>query len=194
MTRLDRTAEGVPAPRTELKGGLPAMVDGRGEVLVLRPGGSAVRLAMWFYGAICLVLLAGVIAGAVRINGQRNPALSVGLAIPLLFMLLFLVFGTGGRCQVTRDSVILKDTRWSHPRVVPLADIAAVGMVYTVQQRINGWRSYLWTADGLAAPLPVGVCVADGPAQSTVADVAASRQGELCRELFQHIVAVQGSG
>jgi hypothetical protein len=166
----------------------------QGEVSVLKPGGAAPRLAMVLYGAICLLLLAGVIAGAVRINGQRSPGLSVGLAIPLLAMLMIFVFGTGGSCRVTPDAVILKSTRWSHPIPVPLARIAAVGMIYTVQPRINGWRSYLWTSDGRAVPLPVGLCTAGEPGRATAADLSASRQGELCRAVFQRVVAVQGPG
>jgi len=162
------------------------------EVLVMKPGGGAPRLAMVLYGASCLLLLAGVVAGAVPINGQRSPGLSVGLAIPLLAMLLIFVFGTGGSCRVTSDAVLLKGTRWSHPTRVPLAQIAAVGMVYTVQPRINGWRSYLWTTDGRALLLPIGLCLADEPGRATTADLSASRQGELCRAVFQRVVAVQG--
>jgi hypothetical protein len=168
------------------------MTTEQGEVLVLKPGGTAARLAMVLYGAICLLLLAGVIAGAVRINGQRSPGLSVGLAIPLLAMLLIFVFGTGGSCRVTPDAVLLKSTRWSHPTPVPFAGIAAVGMVYTVQPRVNGWRSYLWTSDGRAVLLPIGLCTAGEPGRATTADLSASRQGEFCRALFQRVVAVQG--
>lgn len=164
----------------------------QGEVLVLKPGGAAPRLAMVLYGAICLLLLAGVIAGAVPINGRRSPGLSVGLAIPLLAMLLIFVLGTGGSCQVTPEAVLLKSTRWSHPTPVPLARVAAVGMVYTVQRRISGWRSYLWTSDGRAVPLPVGLCTAGEPDRATTTDLSASRQGEFCRAVFQRVVAVQG--
>ena len=66
------------------------------DVLVLKPGGTAVKLGMAFYGAVCLLLLAGVVAGAVSINGERNPVLSIGMAIPLLFMLFVLVSSNGG--------------------------------------------------------------------------------------------------
>jgi hypothetical protein len=164
----------------------------QGEVLVLKPGGAAPRLAMVLYGAICLLLLAGVIAGAVPINGQRSPGLSVGLAIPLLAMLLILAFGTGGSCRVTPDAALLKSTRWSHPTPVPLAHIVAVGMVYTVQPRISGWRSYLWTSDGDAVLLPIGLCMVDEPGKATTTDLSASRQGEFCQAVFQRVVAVQG--
>lgn len=166
----------------------------QGEVLVLKLGGGAARLAMVVYGLICLLLLAGVVAAAVPINGQTSPGLSVGLAVPLLAMLLILGFGSGGSGRVTGEAVLLKSTRWSRPTSVPLADIVAVGMIYTVQQRISGWRSYLWTLDGRAVLLPVGLCMAGEPGRSTTADLGTSRQGELCRKLFQRVVAVQGPG
>ncbi|HEX4726554.1 MAG TPA: hypothetical protein VH298_02075, partial [Jatrophihabitans sp.] len=79
------------------------------DVLALSPGGTAVKLATALYGVICLLLLVGVVAGAVPINGERNPGLSIGLAIPLLFMLFVSVFSTGGSGRVNQDAVVLKD-------------------------------------------------------------------------------------
>lgn len=163
------------------------------EQLVLTVGGGAAKFAMVFMASICLCFAAMVIIGLVPRGGHRNLPISISFGILLLLMVLFLVLATGASGTVTGDSLFLKKSRWARLKKIALSDVVAVGMVYTIQPRISGWRSYVWTNDGAPTLLPIGLCMGPLPATAEALRLGRTREGNLCRRLFERVESVQGS-
>ncbi len=158
----------------------------------LRVGGAAVRLAVRVNVVIGVFVALIGIAGLAPINGQSHPDISIAAAIPLLFFILLYVFATGRSGTVTAESLVLKGSRWRQPKSIPLTDVVAVGMVYTIQPRINGWRNYVWRSNDEAVELPLGLCMGSPPeAPDAVEQLQHSRQGQLCRQVFQRVLECQ---
>ncbi|MHB1446912.1 MAG: hypothetical protein ACYCTI_02920 [Acidimicrobiales bacterium] len=174
--------------------GQPLGTTAQDEPLALSVGGGAVKLAIGvnvFLGVFVAVI---VTVGLIPINGQSHPDISVAAGIPLVLFAVFLFFATGRSGTVTSDSLILRASRISKRRAIPLADIVAVGMVYTIQPRLNGWKSYVWRAADKPVGLPIGLCMGYPPAKYEAGDnLGSTRQGELCRELFRRVELLQGS-
>ena len=152
------------------------------------------RLAVGVNVAIAVIALAIAAVGLVPVNGHSHPDISIAVGVPLFLFLVLLYSATGRRGVVTGDSLVLKKSRWARPQAIPLGAIEAVGMVYTVQPRISGWRNYCWRADGEPLGLPVGLCAAPAPQEPGALDhLEGSRQGEICREVFRRVVDYQGA-
>jgi hypothetical protein len=161
--------------------------------LRLRVGGNAIRLAVAINAAIAVVFLFMLLFGLILINGERHPGLSIVGGIGLL-MPIYLLFHGANSGVVTADSIMIKSARWSNPKSVPLVDVVAVGMIYTIQPRISGWRCYVWRKTGEAVPLPIGLLIGPKPdAPHAAEQVRSSQQGQISSQVFHRVMAFQGN-
>jgi hypothetical protein len=161
----------------------------------LRVGGDAVKLAVGVNVAVGIFGVLIVVAGLVPINGHSHPDISIAAAIPLIFFIVLYIFATGRSGTVTAESLVLKGSRLARPKSIPLTDVVAVGMIYTIQPRINGWRNYAWRSNGEAVELPLGLCMSPSPEEpDALQQIQDSRQGHICRQVFQQVLTCQGSG
>lgn len=126
------------------------MTPGRtSQSLSLRPGGSGKWLAWGFNGVLAAM---GLVFGVLGLERGRPEFVVVGVILLAPVCLVLLLQPSG---ELGDDALVLRVGR-RHPRTVLLDDIAAVGMVYTIQPRVSAWIPYAWLRDGSAVNLPVG--------------------------------------
>lgn len=171
--------------------------------LVMRPRGGALVFAVVYCGVIGAVAIAFLWAGLVADDGGRrgHPLFVVLGLILLLPSVLMLTLVVRLRGKVTDDAVIIRGLG-GRVRNIPLADLAAIGMVFTSQPKITGWVPYLWLRSGAVVRLPIGLFAGKMPPRRQAepgplpdwSDIAASKQGQYCLEIYRRATLLQRPG
>ena len=170
--------------------------DGAPMQLVPRPYRGAIVLAvLYVIGLTGLGLFAIVKGASARTGAGRGFGFVFGcllLTAGLLLAVGLLVRRPAG--EVTSDSIRLRrGFLRRREQVIPLASVVAVGMVFEILHRPNGWFSYVWLVDDKPVSLGLGVC--GGRSSDAITNwekLATTPQGAACLEILNRARCFQG--
>jgi hypothetical protein len=162
------------------------------------PGWTVFRTMPWMavlFLAVPLGAIAGCVALMVKASEVDQPAVGALFAVPALVGLAVAALFVRVMRPVTLTRSALRIPLSGFKTVViPLNDVAGVGLLYSVRRPPNpspsAWYVYVWRSSGSVQRVNGLICrkLADVPSSQ----IAASRAGRTVRRLDRKIRAVQG--
>jgi hypothetical protein len=130
----------------------------------------------------------------VKATEQRMPALAAFFAIVTLPGLAIVAWIVGLLRPVTLTRSELRIPSGLRTVVIPLNDVAGVGMLYHVRRTPNrspsAWSVFVWRRNGSVQRVAGLICRKDADAPPS--QIAASRAGRMTRRLDAKVRAIQG--